>query len=126
MFWLDESNPRGGLCFADKTLLTNGVAGDQSYYRYCGSNTPGNRFQDSLRSPHSALPTVRLVATKPLSVEATGSSIDSTESREIDDSGDLYPYISRTTITQSVGTTPLLTTNQLFPPLTTPGAGCAR
>jgi outer membrane receptor protein involved in Fe transport len=25
-FWLDNKNPQGGLCFADKTLLTNGVA----------------------------------------------------------------------------------------------------
>ncbi len=120
MFWLDESNPRGGLCFADKNLLTDGVAGDQSYYRYCGSNHPGSA------SITPFAPRIG-VAYRPFGGDKTvirtgyGIFFDSTESREIDDSGDNYPYISRTSINQSIGTTPLLTTNQLFPPLTTPG-----
>ena len=40
-FWLDVNNPLGGLCFADKTLLTDGVAPPgNGVYEYCGSNVP--------------------------------------------------------------------------------------
>ena len=120
MFWLDTSNPKGGLCFADKNLLTDGVAGDQSYYRYCGSNTPGTGSKTPF-APRIGFAYRPFGGDKMVFRGGYGIFYDSSESREIDDSGDLYPYISRTSINQSVGTTPLLTTNQLFPPLTTPG-----
>ena len=36
-FWLDVNNPNGGLCFADKALLTNGVApAGNGFFEYCG------------------------------------------------------------------------------------------
>jgi hypothetical protein len=120
MFWLDTTNPKGGLCFADKSLLTDGVAGDQSYYRYCGSNTPGTGSKTPF-APRIGFAYRPFGGDKTVVRGGYGIFFDSTESREIDDSGDNYPYISRTSITQSISTTPLLTTNQLFPPLTTPG-----
>src|SRR6202011_4856177 len=40
-FWRDVNNAKGGLCFADKTLLTNGVApAGNGVYEYCGNNVP--------------------------------------------------------------------------------------
>ena len=40
-FWLDVNNPLGGLCFADKNLLTDGVAppGNGVIRANCGSRT---------------------------------------------------------------------------------------
>lgn len=122
MFWLDTSNPKGGLCFADKALLTDGVAGDQSYYRYCGSNTPGTGSKTPF-APRIGFAYRPFGGDKTVVRGGYGIFFDSTESREIDDSGDLYPYVSRTNLTQSYGqSAALLTTNQLFPPLTAAGA----
>ena len=41
MFWIDPSNTLGGLCFADKALLTDGIApAGNGFYSYCGRNNP--------------------------------------------------------------------------------------
>ena len=41
MFWIDDQNTLGGLCFADQTLLTDGIApAGNGFYRYCGRRNP--------------------------------------------------------------------------------------
>ena len=41
MFWIDDQNTGGGLCFAQKALLTDGIApAGNGFYRYCGRNNP--------------------------------------------------------------------------------------
>ena len=115
--WLDESNPRGGLCMADKTLVTKGIMGDQSYYRDCGRSTPANP---------SYMPFAPRVgfAFRPFGGDKTvirggyGVFWDSAELRETDGSADLYPYVSRGDYKQTLGQkTPLQTTDTLFPPI---------
>lgn len=115
MGWLDVTNSRGGLCMADKTLVTKGIDGDQSYYRYCGRRNP---------SDPSYLPFAPRVgfAYRPFGGDKTvirggfGIFWDSAELRETDGSADLYPYVSRGNYQQTKGQlAPLTTTDSLFP-----------
>jgi len=98
-FWLDTTNPRGGLCFADKTLATNGVApgGDATsgpILRYCG-RVPheGSKKPFAPRFGFAYRLTDRTVVRG-----GYGIFFDSAEGREIDDSGDIYPYSIRNSL----------------------------
>ena len=115
MFWIDTQNTAGGLCFADKTLLTDGIApAGNGFYRYCGRNNP----RDPSYTPFA--PRFGF-AYRPFGNEKTvvrggyGVFFDSSETREIDDSGDLYPFVIRTSITPTVQPTFPKLTNNLFP-----------
>lgn len=122
-FWLDTKNANGGLCFADKTLSTNGVApgGDATsgpILRYCGSVPhPGPKTPFAPRFGF----TYRLT---PKTVLRGGYGIfyDSAEGREIDNSGDIYPYAIRNSfdVTSNAGVPKL--TNNMFPSFSTLGA----
>jgi len=114
MFWIDPSNTKGGLCFANPTLLTDGVApAGNGFYRYCGRNSPKSS---------SYLPFAPRLgfAYRPFGDNKTvvrggyGVFFDSTETREIDNSGDLYPYVIRTSLNPVTQSVPKLT-DQLFP-----------
>jgi hypothetical protein len=120
MFWLDVTNPNGGLCVADQQLVKDGIAGGSSYYRYCGSNTPAKGSKKPF-APRVGFAYRPFAGDKTVIRGGYGIFFDSSETREIDNSGDLYPYISRSSVSQSVGTTPLLTTNDLFPPTSVSG-----
>ena len=119
-FWLDTTNANGGLCYADKTLSTNGVAPGVGYnngpiLRYCG------------KVPHagSKLPFApRLgfayrVDEKTVVRGGYGIFFDSFEGREIDDSGDIYPYSIRNNLSPTTDSSLAKFTNQLFTPYTT-------
>ncbi len=94
-FWLDTQNPNGGLCYADKTLSTNGVApgGTEGnpVLRYCGKVPhPGPKTPFAPRFGFNYQ-----LSSKMLVRGGYGIFYDSAEGREIDDSADIYPYSIR-------------------------------
>jgi hypothetical protein len=94
-FWLDTQNPNGGLCYADKTLSSNGVApgGEEGnpVLRYCGKVPhPGPKTPFAPRFGFNYQLSSKMVARG-----GYGIFYDSSEGREIDDSGDIYPYSIR-------------------------------
>ncbi len=121
-FWLDTTNPQGGLCYADPNLTTDGVApgvgiNGGPILRYCGNSPRGGqkypfapRFGINYR-----------VDDKTVVRGGYGIFFDSFEGREIDDSADIFPYSIRNNLTPTtVAGTPKLT-NQMFPIHTTLG-----
>lgn len=121
-FWLDTKNPNGGLCYADKTLTSNGVApgGDSTsgpILRYCGSVPhPGPKTPFA---PRVGL-NYRLT---PKTVVRGGYGIfyDSAEGREIDDSADIYPYSIRNSLNPTTNPTAPKLSNNMFPSYSTLG-----
>ena len=114
LFWLDPQNTLGGLCFADPALLTDGIApAGNGFYRYCGK-TP----RSSSKAPFAPrFGFAYSIDTKTVVRGGYGIFFDSSETREMDNSGDQYPFLIRTSLT-SYADNPLKSTNQLFTPLT--------
>ena len=97
-FWLDTTNPNGGLCYADPTLSTDGVApggtASDPVLRYCGKVPhPGPKTPFAPRLGFNYQLTPRMVARG-----GYGIFYDSSEGREIDDSADIYPYSIRNSL----------------------------
>jgi hypothetical protein len=121
-FWLDTTNPQGGLCYADPNLTTDGVAPGVGIdggpiLRYCGKYPhPGPKTPFAPRIGIN----YRL-NDKTVIRGGYGIFYDSFEGREIDDSADIYPYSIRNNLTPTtVAGTPKLS-NQLFPSYSTLG-----
>jgi hypothetical protein len=114
MGWRDLSNPRGGLIVADANLVSKGIVGDQSYYRFTGQRNPADASK-KVFAPRLGF------AYRPFSDDKTvvrggyGIFFDSAEGREIDGASDIFPYVSRGAYTQSFGQANLRTTDNLFP-----------
>lgn len=119
-FWLDTQNANGGLCYADKTLSTDGVApgGDATsgpILRYCGSVPhPGPK------TPFAPRFGVNYRLTQKTVVRAGyGIFYDSAEGREIDDSADIYPYSVRNSLTTTTNAGAPKLSNNMFPSYST-------
>jgi hypothetical protein len=123
-FWLDDQNTQGGLCYADKTLGTNGVAsgvgldGVTPILRYCGSNVPHPASKTPF-APRFGF--AYQLGEKTVIRGGYGVFWDSSEGREIDNSGDLYPYAIRNSLSPATNPAVPKVTNDLFPSYTALG-----
>ncbi len=113
LFWLDPQNAQGGLCFADQALLTDGIApAGNGFYRYCGQKP-----KNSSKTPFAPrLGFAYRPANKWVVRGGYGVFFDSSETREMDNSGDQYPFLIRTGVTSYANST-LKSTDQLFTPM---------
>jgi hypothetical protein len=119
MGWDDMQNPEGGLCIADPGLLTRGIAPTGSMYRYCGRRNPADASK-KVFAPRFGF-AFRPWGEKTVIRAGYGVFFDSAEGREIDDSGDIYPYSVRSNLDptkQPIVSAPKLT-DQLYPAFTT-------
>jgi len=118
-FWRDVTNAQGGLCYADPTLSTDGVApgvgidGVSPILRYCGKYPfPGPKGPFAPRLGFNYRLNDKTVVRFGYGIFYT-----SYEGREIDDSADIYPYSVRNSInpTTQNGNDQLKHANQMFP-----------
>ena len=121
-FWLDTKNANGGLCYADPTLTTNGVApgGDSNsgpILRYCGSVPHAGSKKPF--APRFGL--AYRLTDKTVLRGGYGIFFDSYEGREIDDSADIYPYSIRNSLNPTQNSTLPKFGNDLFPSYSTLG-----
>jgi hypothetical protein len=122
MFWFDRANPGGGLCYADKALGTASVTGlpgpiapdGNGFYRFCGRNNPA----PASKKPFAPrLGFAYRLSDKTVVRGGYGIFFDSAETREIDDSGDIYPFVVRASPNPNVDATLPKLTNNMFPPV---------
>ncbi len=117
MFWVDTANPLGGMCFANQKLLTDGIApAGNGFYRYCGRNNPRDPSYYPF-APRFGL--AYRLTDKTVVRGGYGIFFDSSETREIDDSGDLYPFVIRASNTPTADPTLPKNTDNLFVPAST-------
>ena len=122
MGWRDLSNPRGGLLVADQTLVERGIVGDSSYYKSAGRRNP-NDASKNVFAPRLGFAFRPFGGAETVVRGGYGVFWDSYEGREIDGPADIYPYVSRGNYIQTADqTTPLKTTNDLFPSFADLGA----
>jgi hypothetical protein len=114
MGWLDVTNPLGGMCIADKSLTTDGIAPPgNGFYQFCGRTTPADTEKTDF-GPRIGI-AYRPFGNKTVVRAGYGLFWDGVEGREIDGSADIYPYVSRLNLQQVAGQPSYATTDGLFP-----------
>jgi hypothetical protein len=89
---------------ADKTLVDQGIIGDGSFYKFAGRRNPADAPK-KVFAPRIGF-AYRPFDDKTVIRGGYGLFYDSAEGREIDGSADIYPYVSRSNIQQTLTTTP--------------------
>jgi len=120
MFWFDRANAGGGLCYADKGLGSTDVTGlggpiapdGNGFYRYCGRNNPAAASKKPF-APRIGF--AYRLTDKTVVRGGYGIFFDSAETREIDDSGDIYPFVVRASTNPNVDATLPKLTDSMFP-----------
>jgi len=120
MFWFDRANAGGGLCFADKNLSTKSISAlggpiapdGNGFYRYCGRNNPAPASKKPF-APRFGF--AYRLGDKTVVRGGDGIFFDSAETREIDDSGDIYPFVVRASPNPTVNPTLPKLTDNMFP-----------
>ncbi len=123
MFWFDTAQSGGGLCYADKALGTQSVSGlggpiapsGNGFYDYCGRQNPA----DGSKKPFA--PRIGFAyrfGDKTVIRGGYGIFFDSSETREIDDSGDIYPFVVRASPNPTTDPTLPKLTDNMFSPVT--------
>jgi Carboxypeptidase regulatory-like domain/TonB dependent receptor len=123
MFWFDRANVAGGLCYADKNLGTETVSGlggpiapaGNGFYRYCGRANPAPASKKPF-APRVGL--AYRLTDKTVVRGGYGIFFDSAETREIDDSGDIYPFVVRASPNPTKDSSLPKSTDQMFPSVT--------
>jgi hypothetical protein len=120
MFWFDRANPQGGLCYADKNLGTEDVSGlggpiapdGNGFYRFCGRNNPA----DASKKPFAPrIGFAYRLSDRTVVRGGYGIFFDSAETREIDNSGDIYPFVVRASTNPNVDNSLPKLTDNMFP-----------
>jgi hypothetical protein len=122
LFWFDTANPGGGLCYADQALGTQSVTGlggpiapqGNGFYRYCGRHNPA----DGSKNPFAPrIGFAYRLSDKTVIRGGYGLFFDSFETREMDDSGDIYPFVVRAAVGPTTDPTAPKLTDNMFPPV---------
>jgi hypothetical protein len=123
MTWLDVQNPDGGMCYARKSLGTDPipelggpVAPDgNGFYRYCGRRNPA----DGSKTPFAPrFGFAYRLTDKTVLRGGYGIFWDSTLTREIDGSGNVYPFVVLTQGGPISNAAMPKTTDNMFSPVT--------
>lgn len=115
--WVDPSIPGGGIAAADKKIIDQGLGAQ--FYSYGGGRTAG-KSQKKVFAPRLGIAYRPFGDNKTVIRTGYGVFFDTAEAFEDIGSGNIYPYTVRSDYRATPGVS-LLSTNNLFPDLTTPG-----
>jgi hypothetical protein len=120
MSWRNLDYAPGGVWVADQNLA-NGIA-DGAFYQVSDRRSPENPDRFEVFAPRISFAYRPFESRETVIRGGYGLFYDSAEGREIEGSGDIYPYVSSINLQQSIGQeAPLDTTDSLFPSLPDPG-----
>ena len=120
MFWFDRANPGGGLCYADKAWVPPTFPDWVVRSRLTATASTGIAAETipPTASKKPFAPRIGFayrLGDKTVVRGGYGIFFDSAETREIDDSGDIYPFVVRASTNPNVDATLPKLTDNMFP-----------